>query len=440
MNNNERESKALKKIYTMAAIVVLAVITQNGCSQNDRVIKEEVTETMNVTPEETTALDSMEEDAAMALQTTKSTEEEENAALNPEEVLSDDIYSFQIQLNGKVYQFPMEFKVFTANGWLYDGNESEMVNSGFIKGTQVFDKGKLEIYADILNYDINAKPCDECYIAGISIDHYQLDKAGASASMAKGIEIGTSTADDIRTAYGTPSYDNTTDSGFTNIEYRMGTYQSVRFSIDSESKKLSKIQIQNYAEPEDFIAGEISTEIPEIVERYEAPESVSSEFADFTVEYGGTIYQLPAPVRIFEANGWKVMEDRSDMQVAGHNYGWVTMMKDNQTLKVIANNYSEQATEIHNCFVTSVKSDEFEAKVPMIIARGITIGMSQADLEKILSEFNFEKDNSSNTYVTYTVTPVKSILDRYTIAVRKSDGIVCSIKMEYTPQYSTFAK
>lgn len=412
LESKEQENKRLSKTYFIVVMAILAVFSINGCSNKVK------TAEADKETEEYTA--------------------EENTKMAPAPVLSDDIYSFQLKLNGKVYQFPMKYTEFAANGWVYDGDESEHLDSGYIAGTRVFAKEELEVYADIINFDINAKPRSECYIAGISVDNYQLDKAGASAGTAKGIKIGKSTAAEIRAAYGTPGYENTDDSGFTSIEYHIGMYQSIKFSIDSESKKLSKIQIQNYAEPEDFIPGEVSAEVPEAVGRYEAPDAVSNEFADFTVNYSGALYRLPAPVSVFEANGWKIVEGSSDMQAAGCSYGWVTLMKDNQTLKVIANNYSEQATSIRNCFVIKVKSDEFDAKVPITIAKGITIGMSQADLETILSEDGYEKDDSSTLYVIYTVTPVENTLDRYTIAVRKANSKVCKIEMEYTPQYSTF--
>ena len=40
------------------------------------------------------------------------------------EEMSDDIYSFQIKIDGQLYQFPMKYEEFEEKGWKFDGVES----------------------------------------------------------------------------------------------------------------------------------------------------------------------------------------------------------------------------------------------------------------------------------------------------------------------------
>ena len=42
------------------------------------------------------------------------------------------------------------------------------------------------------------------------------------------------------------------------------------------------------------------------------------------------------------------------MEVEAESYGWVTFMKDNQSMRVVANNYADEDTTINNCFVVSM--------------------------------------------------------------------------------------
>lgn len=425
-----------KKQYIIVGMIAMAALALNGCGEKKSPVETQETTMLETTLEETTVETTKETTEETTEETTKS----ESGEAKTIGTLSDDIYSFQLQLDGEVYQFPMKYSDFVAGGWVYDGDDTETLDSGYRASTQVFDKGKLEIYMDILNFDINARPLSECYLGGMSIDHWQLNKAGVSAVLPKGIALDVSSEADIRSAYGTPTYDNTTSSGMVVLEYGKDSYEKVKLTVSADTKKLSNIQIQNFVVPDDFAAGEVHEEVPEIVGKYKTPEAVSDEFGDFIVNYDDAIYQLPAPVSVFEANGWTVVEDKTQMQVAGRDFGWVTLSKDNQTLKVIANNYSEQATSMRNCFVTRIKSDDSSVKLPLTIAKGITVGMSQVNLEAALTGTDYEKEDSSDLYACYSVAPGKVSLDRYEIYVHKADSTVYKIEAANSPKFDAFTK
>lgn len=431
-------------VIVMAIASVMVMVSACGGKTTTAPVETTVVET---TPEETTP----EETTETVMETTKeettaeeTTVEETSAATIAGKPdlgdLSDDIYSFQIQVDDEVYQFPMAFTQFTACGWEYDGDENKSLDAGYRTSTDVFAKGKQKCYLRIMNFDINARPLKECHIVGITIDRSMVEKGGSRVLAPGGLEIGTATVEDVKAAHGTPSRENTTSDGSEYITYSKGTYETAEFVVDGKTKTLREYKIQNLTKPADFEAGEVDTEVPAIVGRYQAPAAMSDDFADFIVEYGGTLYQLPAPVSVFEADGWKIVEDQSELTVAGRDSGWVTMLKDNQKLRVLAANYSEKATAIQNCFITSVITDDYSNKTSLVIAKGITTDISAEELESKLSGIDYEKDESSSSYINYQVAPKDTKLDRYDILVKKDTGKVYKIEVKYSPKYSAFVK
>lgn len=92
---------------------------------------------------------------------------------------------------------------------------------------------------------------------------------------------------------------------------------------------------------------------------------------------------------------------------------------------------------IYNFITICYTSNTYESlyKIYITIAKGITIGMSQADLEAILSGTEFEKDDSSSSYIYYKIMPASSSLDRYEIYVNKESGNINKIVSEYSNYY-----
>ena len=178
----------------------------------------------------------------------------------------------------------------------------------------------------------------------------------------------------------------------------------------------------------------MSSDVPEVVTKYKAPTSLGKNFGKFIVEYAGDLYQIPAPVSVFEKNSWKIIAEESDVAVKAKSFGWVTIMKDNQKLKVIANNYADSATTINNCFVTSVKGDDNTTDLAITVQNKITRGMKQKDLEKALTGMDFEKDDSSSTFTYYTIVGPDSDLDYVQILVRTDTSVVQAIEVNNQPK------
>lgn len=350
--------------------------------------------------------------------------------------LSDDLYSFQVKINDQIYQFPMSYADFTAMGWNYQDDETEEMAPNQYTPSAVFKNGDLKAYVSVVNLGINTLPISECLIGGIDIDQYQMEDApDTTVEFPCGIVYGTATLDDVKAAYGEPSsvYEG---SLYTNLSYEYDYKQSVDFYIDLETGVLNQFEVENFVVDEDAnasAAAEVSADPTASVLAYTAPAELGDDLFSFTVDYAGALYQLPAPVSVFEENGWKIKENDSDSIVAGRDFGWVTMMKDNQEFHVIARNYDPNATVINNCFVTSVEASEYTANLPLTIQKGITVGMSQTDLEAALDGFNYEKDDDSDSFTYYTVESPDDSLDGFDIVVNNETQAVSSLEVTFEP-------
>lgn len=356
---------------------------------------------------------------------------------NEAQALSDDIYSFQAEIDGEIYQFPMSFSEFTAKGWTYDGDAAQTLEPEQYTTAETFKKDSSKLYATIFNLGMNTVPFSECQIGGFSVDSYMMKDSALSVKFPGGIEFGVSTLEDVKAAYGEPSrvYDG---EMYTSLSYEYDMYQNVEIQVDKETNTVSKVDIRNMiatASEADQAqaASQVSDEVTEEVKSYRAPAELGDDFAKFIVEYDGALYQMPAPVSEFEKNGWTVKEDQSDMTVKGKDFGWVALMKNNQELRVIAQNYGANATTIRNCFVTSVKGDDNSTNISTTVQKGITRGMAKAELEKALEGVTY-KFEESDMFEYYTIEGPESSLDRVEILVRKDTSVVQAIEVSNAPK------
>lgn len=413
-----------KKLLTFLLAGTFAISSVTLCAAEAET--ESTTETATeVSTEEAASEDVSTEEGASEADETASAE------------LSDDLYSFQVKLNDVLYQFPMTYAEFTAMGWEYQDDETFEVAPYEYTPSAEFKNGALEIYATVINLGINTVPISECLVGGIDIDQYNIEDApDTTIEFPGGILYGKATMDDVKAAYGEPTRVYEGDL-YTNLTYEYDYDQSFDFYIDAETGVLNQFEMENLIADEEArttAAAEVSSEPTEAVLAYTAPTELGDDLFSFTVDFAGNLYQLPAPVSVFEENGWTVKEADSDAVVPGGSFGWVTMMKDNQELSVIARNYDANATVINNCFVTSVESSEYTTNLPLNIQKGITVGMSTADLEAALEGVDYEKDTESESFTYYTITGPDSSLDRVSISVNNENGTVSTLDVSYDPR------
>lgn len=350
--------------------------------------------------------------------------------------LSDDIYSFEVKIDGELYKFPMSYADFIAKGWTYKDDETTEISPNTYSPTEVFQKGNLEVYASLINLGINTVPISESTVGGISIDEWQFEDAPDTViELPGGITYGVSTVDDITAAYG-PASDTYESDLYTKLTYDYEIYQDIDLYVDAETGVLDEIDIQNFVYDEESnaaAAAEVSDEPTPEVLAYEAPTELGDDLLSFIVDYAGTLYQLPVPVSVFLENGWTLKEDSSDSVVAGKDSGWVYMMKDNQEFHSLARNYNANATTIENCFVITVESNVYGPDLPLTIQKGITRGMTVDELESALDGVNYDLEDSSDSYAYYNIEGPDSSLDGVQVLVNKEEGIVTGIEVSYRP-------
>lgn len=418
-----------RKVFVLLFAIATAVIFQACSNQNN------VEDVVQNTTSESMESESQKEKEEREIEEPLNLDEYNvvtNKVTKPDfGTLSDNIYSFQVEIYGELYQFPMKYTDFISYGWEYEKDAAGKLPSNYMR-FGIFDNGKFECSAYIVNFDVNAQPISECYISGIYIGSVKTrDIKDFSLRLPKGLEFGKASLEEIKEAYGTPgdTYENEYN---TQLTYGYNFYQEVEIDVSKDVGSITAVSIKNIMIPDDFVASEveIDAEVPESVKNYKAPDKPGDSLETFIVQYDGIPYQLPAPVSTFVTNGWQVNESGTDMVLLGHSTGHCTLVKDHQELRVMVTNYSERATSIENCFTTVVNSGN---SVDVVIPHNITMGMSESDLEKALKGIKYKEDTSSIGYKYYTVVPGKTISNYYEIIV--GDNAICKIVVQTYSDY-----
>ncbi len=371
-------------------------------------------------------------------------EEPAEEADGEEPELSDDLYSFQVQIEGEVYELPMSYQDFIAAGWKTDADEAEEIEpNSYIYGIEA-KTGYLAIDIEVINLGINMAPLSECMVGGISFDDGQYEDASyAEIVFPGGLKYGEATREDLEAAYGAP-YDEYEGSDYVDLTYRYDSYQTWDFEIDNESGLVTEFEVENFVADDEAnaaAAAEVSSEPTEAVLAYVAPTEMSDDPLDYVFELAGDLYQLPAPVSAFLANGWTLQQEgsKAGSVVMGYDYGYATLMKDGETLSVSINNYDPNAQVVENCFVTDItfySSDDFGLKLPYEITFEMTGDELVAALDSIpkdiLPQYDVDDDSDLATY--YTIVDMDDEYQGIKIAVDKEDNTISWLEIEHEPE------
>lgn len=330
--------------------------------------------------------------------------------------MSDDIFSYQIGIDGVVYQFPTYVSTFEENGWI----ANEDANTSDINGTLApnyhniywYEKGDDTIILEISNMDINEKPVRECVVTGIQCEKSYHRITNSEKFIVPGnIPWDSANYDTIINSFGTPSRENDTES-LIFVTYSEDIYNSVEFIFYADDSTLYVVNIDNYEVPEDFVQGEISTEdVPKVVEAYVPATKMSDKPEDFTFELAGDYYKLPCPTQVFIDNGWEVVEDKSESFLEGYGYGKVVLRKDNSEFSTYAVNYDANAVPINYSFVEYCKIDTLTNNTEITILAGVQREDKLEDVKKKLEPLGFEftTEDSGYTYGKFNYDTSKAI-------------------------------
>lgn len=348
---------------------------------------------MMLSPVSAYAADATEEAAAETTEAAGEATDSESA-----EGLGDDIYSFSMEFDGQTMKFPMTYHDFVGMGWELSSREDpDMKISTNSYGFVSFNKGKNSVSAEVMNLGINEVGLEDSLIGGITVDgSYDIDLTSVSVKLPGGIELGKSTLDDIKAAYGDPS-DTYEGDLYTKVTYEKDTYQEVELSVFKDDNTLKKVDMENLEEPEGYDKGAVSDEVPDIVTAYKAPDALGSDMLDTAVEYMGDFYSLPAPVSAFTANGWEIQNAEDTPYVEGNGLAFIDMMKNNQSIHFSVYNETENATALENCFVRELSFATYDPEsIAMKLSGDITLGADKAELIKMADEKGYISEENDD--------------------------------------------
>ena len=283
-------------------------------------------------------------------------------------------------------------------GWELSSREDpDMKISTNSYGFVSFNKGKNSVSAEVMNLGINEVGLEDSLIGGITVDgSYDIDLTSVSVKLPGGIELGKSTLDDIKAAYGDPS-DTYEGDLYTKVTYEKDTYQEVELSVFKDDNTLKKVDMENLEEPEGYDKGAVSDEVPDIVTAYKAPDALGSDMLDTAVEYMGDFYSLPAPVSAFTANGWEIQNAEDTPYVEGNGLAFIDMMKNNQSIHFSVYNETENATALENCFVRELSFATYDPEsIEMKLSGDITLGADKAELIKMADEKGYISEENDD--------------------------------------------
>jgi len=419
----------------LITVLTISMLAMAACGK-----KKEV----EVTPEPTEEVVSENEVEAEPTEITEETEAVEVSANTASGTLSDDLYSFQISIGGKVASVPMTYAQFLEFGFeAKTDDDRSALEEGLEPNSRTFavyhTKGEAEISAYFVNFGENVVPTKECIVGEMRIDSYKIEPSlvAEDITLPKGIKYGVSTLEEIKAAYGEPT-DVYESESTTKLIYELDVYNKIELSVATDANVLSTINIENLVPLETVesqaTTDETSDEVPEIVSKYVAPTALASSLTDYdyTVEFAGDLYKLPVPVSEFVKNGWKINEQASDSTAVARGYGWVSLMKDNQTMKVTARNYSDKKTSIQNCFISEINTAVFGADLPLKLPEGLEKGMSQDAFMKFISNRkDVKKGTSSSNFEYYTINFGGNLTNKIEVTINTEEKVVQGIYVEY---------
>ena len=344
--------------------------------------------------------------------------------------LSDDIYSYQISIDGKVLQFPMWYSDFEKAGFTYTEDATKTLAPNNYTIGEIWTRDGIEIYTELGNRSINTHPYTKCMVLGIYLGGHSHKEANWEIILPKGIQYGVSTKEDILAAYGTPSTE-TDDSTYYRMTYESGLMQKISLAVKKESGVLEFIEIVNFVDLEG-VDNSVKEAVPEDVKKYTAPTEVGDDLYRFNAEIEGHLYAFPSPVTEFLANGFTVQEDSTDQAIASAGLSKLKLSYNDKSIYVDIRNYADYATIPENCFVTSFEKygdndlslSTFDVTVPC----GIKLGDSEDSLIEKLSDFYYETKETSIAKIYKVYNPNGSRADNFEFIIK--EGIVAGIELE----------
>lgn len=366
-------------------------------------------------------------DTQEGIEVEASGEEQADEAEEPVE-LSDDLWSYEFLVNGKLYKVPMWFSELEELGWEYRPIGDTILSLDSNRTTQdpnMWKMGDSSLFTTFYNMGINTVPYTECGIVEIDMDKQYLKEGEWEVILPAGIQFGVSTKEDIIAAYGEPDYDS--DIGDYDMFYDNGISHNIRLTLESIDGTLCGFSMMNLEKLEGA-DNTVSTEVPETVKNYKAPEALGDSIEGTDIELNGHLYSLPFPVAEFVANGFELQSEYSGITVPSGESEYVVFDYNGQLMSTMVTNYSPNATTTDNCFVKEIEIGRDMDLYEWTIAGGVKKGSTESDVIALLDGYEYEMDEIGDSYKSYKVEYYINYEREY-YSIGLTDGVVSNVQV-----------
>ncbi len=317
------------------------------------------------------------------------------------DALSDDWHDYTISIDGKVYQFPIPYAEWEAQGWKSNSLPTNIA-AGDYDYTDFYND-RLEMSAVVANFGLSEASIEQCFVVGIEIDTEYYDvNDDVVVELPGGIKLREATEDTIKQTYGAPDYRY--DDSYISLDYAGDDYMD-GMDLELRGGVLTSIAMINTKMPDglDVNPADIETAPPVINSNYVAPTSASTDRFDHIITLDGVNYQLPVPVSELTANGWS-LDSATDEYILANGSCGTEMQKDGNKITVILENYTSNAILPVNAYITSLGVDMNYCDFEVVFPGGIKLGDASTVFESLYGDLgdDYSKDEYSS-FISYYV-------------------------------------
>lgn len=204
------------------------------------------------------------------------------------DTLSDDIYSFQVELEGTIYQLPTTVEAFTENGWVtpFTAEDTLKPNQKTLGDPITKDNTRATII--LYNGGVDTLAYEKCNVTGINLSQEIGNIVTPTFSLPKGITMG-STYEEVIAAYGEPTnlYEG---SSFKTLTYQRKLGDEVVLTVDSATNVVTGVKMSNLTLPATDTAGSTGSAATITASgNYTAPTALGTNFDSFNVSCEGVM-------------------------------------------------------------------------------------------------------------------------------------------------------
>ena len=327
--------------------------------------------------------------------------------------LSGNLADFTFLLMEKVYQLPAELETFTEKGWELDIQESDKLG-GLAYKEVTATMGENAMKLELFNPSGNARELTQCVVSGISA--YPMDCPGFAVSK---LFTGASRTSEILESFGTPEqrYDNEDTSV---LEYAFGDNRVVFHTSENPDEYPYAHYIKMYRRDIQSEKTETSTQRPEYLDAYVAPEALGDDLKSGFFELEGVVYAMPAPVSAYLENGWTIGSGPG--HVPAYGKGSISLQKGNMSVDMEIRNNSDLQALPENCQVTMLTVFENE-NASLKLPNGLSFQSSSQEAKDAMTPYceedSIHKFDGETTYWASLDNNVRLI-----VSVNETDDLV----------------